>query len=285
MDNQQTLISNWFNKPYMMGKDEILMINNLVNKYPYSTPLKWLQLAQKLANENYTQASRTEVDTILGNWLLFNEQIKTIKKSLLIDSLNETPSIGSETTKPILETSESIKEYDDNAPIIKTNASVKAKDTDAFQPLYTEDYFLHQDISDGIKVDSNNKLHNITVENSAKNLMVMMSFEDWLTYLKKNTEKRKSDEEDKLALKTMWQREKLTAAIEEESDNIPEEVFNMAINSINNDDILISESLANLHVQQGHFDKAIEIYRKLSLLNPKKKTYFAAKIDNLNKEN
>ena len=39
----------------------------------------------------------------------------------------------------------------------------------------------------------------------------------------------------------------------------------------NND--LVTETLAEIHIQQGNYPKAIEIYQKLILLNPEKKTF------------
>lgn len=41
---------------------------------------------------------------------------------------------------------------------------------------------------------------------------------------------------------------------------------------------VISETLLDLYVKQGHYAKAIEGYEKLSLLNPPKSAYFAARI-------
>ena len=47
------------------------------------------------------------------------------------------------------------------------------------------------------------------------------------------------------------------------------------------DDDLVSEELAEIYAKQGLNSEAIEIYRKLSLLNPKKSAYFAARIEKL----
>ena len=49
------------------------------------------------------------------------------------------------------------------------------------------------------------------------------------------------------------------------------------------DDDVVSEELAEIYAAQGLADKAIEIYRKLSLLNPEKSVYFAELIDRLEK--
>ena len=44
---------------------------------------------------------------------------------------------------------------------------------------------------------------------------------------------------------------------------------------------VLTESMAEVFARQGKTDKASEVYQKLSLLNPAKSTYFAAKIENL----
>lgn len=48
---------------------------------------------------------------------------------------------------------------------------------------------------------------------------------------------------------------------------------------------IVTETMAEVWEKQGNNGKAIEIYRKLSLLEPAKSTYFAAKIEELKKLN
>lgn len=54
---------------------------------------------------------------------------------------------------------------------------------------------------------------------------------------------------------------------------------------IDDEDDLVSEELAEIYLAQGLKSEAIEIYRKLSLLNSEKSIYFAEKIENIEKNN
>ncbi len=156
-----------------------------------------------------------------------------------------------------------------------------------FSPVFSEDYFLQQ----GIKVSgeipedvAELTTEEITTSQKDKALMVMMSFKDWLLHFKNSSQKQIEELEDKKAVKTMWQKEKLAAAMQEENEEIPENVFEMAVNSITSEEGLASESLAEIYLKQQKYDKAVEMYRKLSLRNPEKNVYFAQKIKDILKE-
>ena len=49
----------------------------------------------------------------------------------------------------------------------------------------------------------------------------------------------------------------------------------------NTEDEVLTEAMAEVLIQQGKAEKAIDVYKKLSLLSPSKNAYFAAKIDQL----
>ncbi len=151
-------------------------------------------------------------------------------------------------------------------------------------PIYTEDYFLHQGIEVSNEIPDDMQEAAATGEEDDRSLMVMMSFSEWLLHFKTRTQKEREEREDQKALKTMWQKEKLAAALEEENEEIPENVFEMAVNSITREEGLVSEALADVYEKQGKHDKAIDMYRKLSLRNPQKNAYFARKIEKILKE-
>lgn len=153
-------------------------------------------------------------------------------------------------------------------------------------PIYTQDYFLQQGekVSDELPAEISDLIENGHTDEEDKSLMVMMSFSEWLLHFKNTSRKQEEEKKDQKALKTMWQKEKLAAAIEEENEEIPENVFEMAVNSIAKEDGLASESLADIYIKQGKYDKAIDMYRKLSLRNPQKNAYFARKIEEVLKD-
>lgn len=167
----------------------------------------------------------------------------------------------------------------------------KLSDATEEVPLPIGDYFSQQ----GIEVPNDMPFINglkTTVEkdekdllsDDEKSLMVVMSFSDWLSHISKKVAKEKEEAEAQKALKSMWQQQKLAALLNDDEDEIPEQVFEMAVNSITQTEEPVNETFANIYVKQGKVDKAIDIYKKLVLIYPEKSVYFAAKIENLQKE-
>ena len=116
-----------------------------------------------------------------------------------------------------------------------------------FEPLFASDYFASQGIKLSEEVQSGDKL--------GKQLK---SFTDWLKTMKKIHETR----------------------LPEVNDQVDIAVQKLAEKS-NQEQFILTESMAEAYLQQGKVKKAREIYEKLSLLNPSKNVYFAAKIDRL----
>ena len=123
--------------------------------------------------------------------------------------------------------------------------STTTEDTISFEPLHTSDYFASLGIkfSEEVKADDKFGKH-------------LKSFTEWLKTMKKI-------HPDQLPQQT------------EQSEII---IQQMAEKSNTEGDVL-TEAMAEVLLQQGKLGKAIELYQKLSLLNPLKSAYFAAKID------
>ncbi len=121
-----------------------------------------------------------------------------------------------------------------------------AEEAMIFEPLYTTDYFASQGIklSEEIKADDKLGKH-------------LKSFTEWLKTMKKVHNQNMSGNEP-----------------------LDLNVQNIAEKS-NKETEIITESMAEVYISQGKLKKAAEIYQKLSLLNPSKSAYFAAKTDHL----
>jgi hypothetical protein len=131
-----------------------------------------------------------------------------------------------------------------NEPVAKDE---NVKEELLFEPLYTTDYFASQ----GIKLSE-------AVLPADKLGKQLKSFTDWLKTMKKTHENRLPEGSEQM--------DKTVQALAEKS---------------NKEDDILTEAMAEAYQQQGKTLKAIEIYSKLSLLNPAKSAFFAAKIDQL----
>ncbi|SHL64109.1 hypothetical protein SAMN05444266_104253 [Chitinophaga jiangningensis] len=132
-----------------------------------------------------------------------------------------------------------------------------------FQPLYTDDYFAYKRLKDPEHADE------LSVQGEAE----MKSFTSWLREIKDNFAGKTNKD---------WYQQQLHRIYEEDEEpEISETVEKMALDSIRINNDIVSETLADIWVRQRQYQNAIQIYQKLSLLNPDKNAYFAQKIKEL----
>jgi hypothetical protein len=117
-----------------------------------------------------------------------------------------------------------------------------------FEPYHTVDYFASQ----GIKLSQ---------EETSKDKFgkQLKSFTEWLKTMKRLPAKEMAKEMD---------------------PSTETKVQHLAEDSVHQSDV-VTEAMAEVWIKQGNKEKAIETYNKLGLLNPSKKAYFAALIENL----
>ncbi|MEO6844699.1 MAG: hypothetical protein ABI184_05970, partial [Ginsengibacter sp.] len=60
-----------------------------------------------------------------------------------------------------------------------------------------------------------------------------------------------------------------------------EKIIQSSAEASNQNANVLTEAMAEVLIKQGKKGKAVEMYQKLSLMNPSKSTYFAAKIESL----
>lgn len=137
-------------------------------------------------------------------------------------------------------------------PAFKPVSEVQLKPELTFEPFHTVDYFASQ----GIKIIDDEKPKD-------KFGQQLKSFTEWLKSMK---------------------RLPVTEATDRQPENNAEKiVVELAEHSLEQRNIT-TEAMAEVWEKQGNTVKAIEIYTKLSLLEPSKSPYFAAKIEDLKKK-
>lgn len=144
---------------------------------------------------------------------------------------------------------ETIKEREAEPLRFKLNIDTAntTEDQIIFEPLHTSDYFA----SLGIKLSGE-------IMSSDKLGKQLKSFTEWLKTMKKI-------HGDQL-VPPGGQADVSIQKLAEQS---------------NKEAGVVTEAMADVLLHQGKTEKAIEVYKKLSLLNPSKSAYFAAKIDQL----
>ncbi|HMC98998.1 MAG TPA: hypothetical protein VKH37_02565, partial [Ferruginibacter sp.] len=127
------------------------------------------------------------------------------------------------------------------------------EDTLNFEPMHMVDYFASQ----GIKLSEE--------EQTDKLGRQLKSFTEWLKTMKK------------LPAYDSGQPGMATGKAGEQADLTIQALAEKS----NKEGDVITEPMAEVLVRQGKLGRALEMYQKLSLMNPSKSAYFAAKIEQL----
>ena len=190
------------------------------------------------------------------------EQLPAVEKTTPVENADNNAATVAETPPPLTEEQLMLAENedinDDDIVMEEEIAPIKINIPNmgnqpikenilAFEPMHLVDYFASQ----GIKLSDE-------VQTADKLGKQLKSFTEWLKTMKKIH----------------------VPATETSTGNADITVQTMAEKS-NAEDEVLTEAMAEVLAQQGKAGKAIELYQKLSLLNPSKSAFFAAKIEQL----
>lgn len=227
-----------------ISKDHV-QLENIAEKYPWCSLVQLSLLHHyKKSNTEHFEGQATKTGLFFNNTHWLNWQLQLLSKEVVTNEV-----VHENRVEEIAET-ETVPE-EPNLKIVQSLSEISTSETTEttieFEPLHTTDYFASQGIKLTDEPVSNDKLGS-----------QMKSFTEWLKSMKK-LHKEKLAEGDAQTDKTIQQ-------IAEHS---------------NEDAEVVTEAMAEVLVKQNKMDKAIEVYSKLSLINPSKSAYFAGKIESL----
>ncbi len=247
-------------------------LQQLVNKYPFFGPAQLL-FAKKLKDQNTSSDNKSilKASLFFQNPVWFDHLINDKTDCTIIEK-KEEPVVFTVSTE--METPATVEEVVDQTYSHKKQEEEETDDEEValedqpaleipklkiepidpsraeltFEPYHTVDYFASQGI--------NPKIEEKPRDSFTKQLK---SFTEWLKEMKRLPVSE------------------ITADISPADEKKVEKMAEVSIN----DREVVTETMAEVWEKQGNVKKATEIYRKLSLLNPAKSSYFAAKIEQL----
>ncbi len=249
----------------LLEQTSIEEINHFVNNYPFAAAGRLLAAFKSGPHSEAAKTAGLYVHDPLVLNLLFSKAIQqpvTVqrpeKDGMVSAAVPDLKSVAVVDTEEHFSDAEAPEQTADRAaeevPPLKIPALVIPEVTlspgkeFSFEPYHTVDYFASQ----GIRL----KKEDLEKDQFGKQLR---SFTDWLRSMKKIEPVNAENQPASPAEDTI---KKHAASSIEESD-------------------VETEAMAEVWIKQGKTARAMAIYKKLSLLNPSKSHYFAAKIEQL----
>lgn len=230
--------------------NESSVVNNAQPTFSNSVPevLEQVNVSQPIAINETPTITETQIE-------LNKEEIIVEPESPAADVQFPASETEQEATNNVeVITNNQEPETSNQQPATNPEPPTPNSDPLAFEPFHTVDYFASQGIK--FKIDEN------PTDKFSKQLK---SFTEWLKTMKK-----------------LPTGEVIPATTHAAS--VEQKVEQLAETSLNKADV-ITEAMAEVWEKQGNPEKAIEIYQKLSLLEPSKSAYFATRISDLKKTN
>ncbi|MEP7254618.1 MAG: hypothetical protein ABI666_02525 [Ferruginibacter sp.] len=252
MQNSQAIFESLFKRNFSDEGNENFL-NEITASHPYFSPAQFYLLQKSPAGSEAFQKQAAKTNILFNNPYWLNFQLQQVDSYKLQATREEN--ILARDEEPLIQPEEETANNDEDEKEIepmKIELKIPAEkntmdEMPLFEPMHMVDYFASQGIKLSEDVQSTDKL--------GKQLR---SFTEWLKTMKKVH----------------------VDHTEESSGQTDSSIQSLAEKSNKEDDIL-TVSMADVFAKQGKVQKAIEVLEKLSLLNPAKNAYFAAKIEHL----
>jgi hypothetical protein len=258
--------------PEVITETDTALLSNVIKDYPYfhTAYLLLVYNLKALENENFNQALRDYALHVADRKVLFNlvNKAKPPRTELLNpiqqeNSLtNDMVEIHLEESKPILQAEELEHTLDIDTP--ETTIELE-------EPLNLADDF--QENPRVVEFD----LASTPVTNTPDNSRDLI--DDFLSFIESPKNDKPKEESNQATLIDKFITE--NPAFTPNKLTLSDQQEDISMNSIAEDEELVSETLAQVFESQKLFDKAIGIYEKLILKIPEKSTYFASRIEEL----
>lgn len=303
-----------------ISKASIESLEQSFNEHPYSSTLAIILAKAYVLNNDIRLESHIRKTAILTNnrkqlhEFLFNESTQNNTPD---EILEESPSVETkieeknETREERISSAEqkelknnSIDSDQDEDPLLKQFIT-EAINAGAAIDLLSEGPEVDEkettdDNPDSVEVEKQEELkqaegadEEINIEPPSK-----QSFSHWMNFLSDQEVKSTVKQSITEPLQTVFPRDQeekkkvisiIDNFIEKEDSLVPKraEFFSpskAAKASLEDNDSVVTETLASIYAAQGNINKAISTYNKLSLLHPEKSSYFAALIEKLKSE-
>ena len=275
MQNNQAIFESLFSRNFS-DKDNHDFLREITNEHPYFSPAQFYLLQQTASGTDAFGKQAVKTNILFNNphWLYFQLQqtssLAAAEKNISLTEnktvepaieIIELPDMVFADEKPDMVAADELPDNTDEAEerdmeteiepmrieLKMPEEKINLNEALLFEPMHIVDYFASQ----GIKLTDE-------VQMADKLGKQLKSFTEWLKTMKK---------------------------VHVENEEEPSVATDISINTLaensNTETEVLTESMAEVFARQGKTVKASEVYQKLSLLNPAKSTYFAAKIQNL----